>query len=123
VVSRGAEGLRGVVCDSYRHAGRAARCNIPANSRKLTDLEERTLVRYITDLSSHAFPPSLRGVEDMANQLLQARGAPYVGKYGLTTSLNASQSSGRVLLADMITRGLNAKIRRLFPNGLPSYRT
>ena len=47
--------------------GRHARCDIPANSRKLTDLEEHTIIQYITELCMRAFPPRLRFVEDMAN--------------------------------------------------------
>jgi hypothetical protein len=50
-----------------RHAGRPARCNILANSRKLTDLEEETIVQYITKLCTRSFPPRLSGMEDMAN--------------------------------------------------------
>jgi hypothetical protein len=38
------------------------------------------LVQYILELSERAFPPSLRGVEDIANQLLRVRDAPPVGK-------------------------------------------
>ncbi len=63
-----------------RRAGKPARRDIPANSRKLTDLEEKVIVDYIIDLVSRAFPPRLLGVEDMANQLLRARDAPPVGK-------------------------------------------
>ena len=52
-----------------RRAGRPARRDIPANSRSLTDLEEQTIVQYVIELSTRAFPPRLCGVEDMANQL------------------------------------------------------
>jgi hypothetical protein len=65
---------------SYRRAGRPTRRDLPANSRKLTDLEEKTIVQYVNELSTSAFPPRLSGVEDMANQLLRARDAPPVGK-------------------------------------------
>ena len=50
-----------------RRAGRLARRDIPANSRSLTDLEEKTIVQYVIELSTRVFPPRLRGVEDMAN--------------------------------------------------------
>jgi hypothetical protein len=63
-----------------RRAGRPARRDIPANSRKLTDLEEQTIVRYIVELCTRAFPPRLCYVEDMANRLLRERDAPVVGK-------------------------------------------
>ena len=63
-----------------RRAGKPARRDMPVNSRKLTDLEERTIVQYILELDARAFPPRLRGVEDMANHLLYERDAPPVGK-------------------------------------------
>ena len=66
------------LCD--RRAGRPARRDIPANSRNLTDLEEQTIVQYVVELYTRAFPPRLGGVEDMAIQLLRARYAPSVGK-------------------------------------------
>ena len=64
----------------HRRAGRPIRRDLPANSRKLTDLEEETIVQYVIELDVRAFPPRLRGVEDMANQLLRLRDAPPVGK-------------------------------------------
>lgn len=64
-----------------RRAGKPARRDIPANSRKLTDLEERAIVQYVLELITRSFPPRLCGVEDMANQLLRARDAPRVGKH------------------------------------------
>ena len=63
-----------------RRAGGHARRDLPANSRNLTDLEEQTIVQYVVELCTRAFPPRLRGVEDMANQLLRERDAPPVGK-------------------------------------------
>lgn len=45
-----------------RQAGRKSRCDISANSRKLTDLEEKVLVNRILDLDSRGFQPRL---EDM----------------------------------------------------------
>jgi hypothetical protein len=63
-----------------RRDGRAARRDISANSRKLTDLEESAIIQYIIKLCARSFPPTLRGVEDMANQLLRARDASPVGK-------------------------------------------
>ena len=63
-----------------RRAGKPARRDIPANSRNLTDLEEQTIVQYVVELYTRAFPPRLGGVEDMANQLLRERDAPPVGK-------------------------------------------
>ncbi len=63
-----------------RRAGRPARRDTPANSRKLTDLEEKAIVQYTIELSKRAFPPRLCSVEDIANQLLRVRDAPPVGK-------------------------------------------
>ena len=63
-----------------RRAGRPTRRDIPANSRNLTDLEEQTIVQYVIELYTRAFPLRLCGVEDMANQLLRVRDAPPVGK-------------------------------------------
>jgi DDE superfamily endonuclease len=63
-----------------RRAGRPARRDTPTNSRKLTDSEERAIVQYTLELGTRSFPPRLRGVEDMANQLLRVRDAPPVGK-------------------------------------------
>jgi hypothetical protein len=62
-----------------RRAGRHARRDVSANSRKLTDLEEQTIVQYVIELCTRSFPPRLCGVEDMANELLRARDASDVG--------------------------------------------
>ena len=64
----------------YRRTSRTIRRDLLANSRKLTDLEEKTIVQYVIELYERAFPPRLCGVEDMANQLLRERDAPPVGK-------------------------------------------
>jgi hypothetical protein len=63
-----------------RLAGRPARRDCTTNSKKLTQSEEEAVVQYIIELDARAFPPRLRGVEDMANQLLRIRDAPPVGK-------------------------------------------
>ena len=63
-----------------RRAGKPGRRDCPANSRKLTDLEEQTIVQYIIELDTRAFPPRLYSVADMANHLLHLRDAPPVGK-------------------------------------------
>ena len=62
-----------------RRAGKPTRRDIPANSRNLTDLEEQTIVQYITKLSTRAFSPRLRSVEDIANYLRHERDIPLVG--------------------------------------------
>lgn len=69
---------------SRRRAGKPARYDIPANSRKLTNLEEKAIVKHIIELSTRFFPPRLRDVEDMANQLWRTRDASPVGKLWAT---------------------------------------
>ena len=61
------------------------------NSKRLTELEEEALVRYIIELVARAFPPRLRGVEDMANQLLRVRDAPPVGKLWASNFVNRKE--------------------------------
>ncbi len=63
-----------------RRASKPARLDILANLRNLTDLEEQTIVQYMVELYTRAFPPRLGDVEDMANQLLRVRNAPPVSK-------------------------------------------
>lgn len=63
-----------------RMKGRRARNEVPANSMRLTVLEEETLLKFILDLDSRGFPPRLSGVEEMANLLLAERGGGRVGQ-------------------------------------------
>lgn len=65
----------------HQRAGWPSRGHIPANSRKLTDLEEQTIVQYIIELYTRIFHPKLQYVEDMANWLLYERDAPPVSIY------------------------------------------
>jgi hypothetical protein len=64
----------------HRRNGMPTRRDSPVNSKKLTQIEEEAIVRYILELATRSFPPRLCGVEDMANQLLRVRDAPPVGK-------------------------------------------
>ena len=64
---------------AHRQRGRTCRRDTIPNSRKLTDLEEFTIIQYVLDLDSRSFPPRLGGVEDMAHRLLTDRDAPPVG--------------------------------------------
>jgi len=67
------------VCDrtlGRRRAGILARCDTLVNSRKLTDLEEKTIIQYIIKLYIRTFYPRLSYVEDIANRLLYERDAP-----------------------------------------------
>lgn len=65
---------------STRRHGTCARRDTIAKSRKLTDLEESTIVQRIFELDIQGFPSRLCGVEEMANRLLRDRDAPPVGK-------------------------------------------
>jgi hypothetical protein len=49
-------------------------------AQKLTKLEEETIVRYILDLDSRAFPSRRSVVEDIVNQLLAIRDSRQVRK-------------------------------------------
>jgi hypothetical protein len=62
-----------------RQQGIQSRLDWIPKSRKLSDLEEEILIHFILDLDSRGFPPRLRGVKDMADQLLADRDAPPVG--------------------------------------------
>ena len=63
-----------------RCAGALSRRDCEPNSKKLTKLEEEVIVRYILDLDSRGFSPSLGAVRDMANKLLAERSAGQVGE-------------------------------------------
>src|SRR4029434_6752625 len=62
-----------------RQDGIQSRGDIIPNSRRLSNLEEQIIVQFILDLDSRGFPPRLRAVEEMADQLLADRDAPPVG--------------------------------------------
>ena len=59
--------------------GKQARRDIRANNTRLTELEEKTLIRYILDLDSQGFTPRLHDVEDIANVIAASRDASRVG--------------------------------------------
>jgi hypothetical protein len=63
-----------------RRAGTAARSDCQPNSKKLSKLEEESIVSYIVELDSRGFSPRLGAVRDMADKLLAARGAEQVGQ-------------------------------------------
>src|SRR6195952_1477141 len=65
---------------SRRKIGVQARRDIIPKTRKLTDLEESTILERILELDLQGFPPRLRGVEEMANRLLCDRDAQPIGK-------------------------------------------
>ena len=51
-----------------------------SKNHNLTELEEEVLVWHILDIDERGFAPRLAGVEDMANYILESRGARRVGK-------------------------------------------
>ena len=63
-----------------RRDGKTIRRDTTPRVKKLTQLEKEAIVQYIIELSRRAFLLRLRGVEDMANQLLYVRDAPPVGQ-------------------------------------------
>jgi hypothetical protein len=62
-----------------RRRGIQLRRDIPANLRKLTDLEELVIVQYILDLATKGFPPRISIVKDIVNRLLATRDILRVG--------------------------------------------
>jgi hypothetical protein len=86
---RAAAKVYNVPATTIRHRcdGRTARCNIRPNLTNLIESEEQAIVRYVLELATRAFPPRLRGVEEMANELLYIRSAD------LNSSIKSSISS------------------------------
>jgi len=62
-----------------RRTGKQPRCEIPANLRKLTDLEEKVLLERVLDLDARGFQPRLADIREMADRLRAARDASRVG--------------------------------------------
>jgi transcriptional regulator with XRE-family HTH domain len=60
---------------SERMAGRTSRSETRPNRHKLTELEEEVIIQYILDLDDRGFGPRLTSIEDIANYLLETRGA------------------------------------------------
>ena len=64
-----------------RANGITFRPEIQPNSRKLTETEEQTIVRYILDLDSRGFAPRLYKIEDIVNKILALCIEEYISKY------------------------------------------
>lgn len=64
---------------SYRRDGRTSRCEISANSRSLTDLEEYVILQRILDLYTRGFQPRQSYIREMADSLRMNRDASRVG--------------------------------------------
>ncbi|APA10190.1 hypothetical protein SS1G_07383 [Sclerotinia sclerotiorum 1980 UF-70] len=63
-----------------RIQGRSNIAESRPKSHNLTELEEKMLIQYIIDMDDRGFAPKLNSVEDMANYMLETRGAKKVGK-------------------------------------------
>ena len=63
-----------------RMEGRSAFKDSRSGKLNLIKLEEEAIVQYILDLDSRGFSPKIADVGDMANLLLQKRGAKPIGK-------------------------------------------
>jgi hypothetical protein len=69
-----------------RRAGKPARRDCQPNSKKLTELEEEVITRYILDLDTRGFSPTYAAVRDMADKLLAATQARLVSTGRATLS-------------------------------------
>ena len=80
-------------------------------SSRLTKTEEEAIIQYIKKQDARGFAPTLSYVEDMANQLLAARGEKPVGpkwastfvshKQELKSQLTRQRNRQRVMCSDM----------------------
>jgi hypothetical protein len=57
-----------------------ARNETRPNRQKLSELEERVIIRYILDLDTRGFTPRLTSVEDIVNYILESRERKHIGK-------------------------------------------
>jgi len=69
-----------------RRAGKLARRDCEANLKKLTKVEEEAIVERILELDAHGKGPTKTIVQDMANDLLAARGKGPVDKQWVSRS-------------------------------------
>ena len=58
-----------------RRAGKPARRDCQPNSKKLAQLEEEVIIKYILNLNLRRFAPTYAAVRNIANSLLAARSA------------------------------------------------
>jgi hypothetical protein len=64
-----------------RLAGKPTYSDDNIRHRRLTPSEEDIIVRYVLDLDTRGFLPTLSSVADMADHILIARGERHVGKH------------------------------------------
>ncbi|EDN90727.1 hypothetical protein SS1G_00127 [Sclerotinia sclerotiorum 1980 UF-70] len=65
---------------TYRIAGRTPKAGSRSIHCKMTELEEKSLFQYIIDMDERGFSPRISDMEDIANYILETRGAKKVGK-------------------------------------------
>ena len=95
-----------------RRAGVPAQRDCQPNSKKLTQLEEKVIIRHILDLDGRGFAPTYAAVRDMADKLLSARDGGRVGinwpatfvkrTDSLTTRFNRAYYRQRALCEDPV---------------------
>ena len=98
------------------------RRDIPANSRKLTDLEELVVFQHILDLDSKGFPPGYL-LKIWQIKFLQHAICHALRRVRLLTLLSAARSSGHASSEHKTARELSAKIQKSFVAGLSLYGT
>lgn len=103
-----------------RMTGRPSRLQTRPNYHKVTKIEE-VIIRYILDMDTRGFAPRLAGVEDMANYILETRGAQRVGSSWSIALYNAIQNLRRVLIMFTTSKGPCAKILSLLEHGSGKY--
>ncbi|OOQ87818.1 hypothetical protein PEBR_16629 [Penicillium brasilianum] len=69
-----------------RSDGRLSRVDIPPNGRKLTQLEEDSLVQWIISMDERGAAPRKATVREMANILLSARRSKDISQHAITIS-------------------------------------
>jgi hypothetical protein len=76
------------IYEGNRKKGKKPRREIMSNLRKLSKLEEETVLQYALNQDSQGFPCQLSIIEDIANRLLADRNAPPVGKHWANNFIN-----------------------------------
>jgi len=61
-----------------RLAGVTSRRDYQPKLKKLTEPKEEVIIRYVLDLDSREFPPTINAIRLIANKLLAKRGAKLV---------------------------------------------
>ncbi|KAJ0131573.1 Uncharacterized protein HZ326_25337 [Fusarium oxysporum f. sp. albedinis] len=70
-----------------RQKGTPSRSDWIPKLRRLSNLEEQIIVEHILNLDSRGYPPRLRDIEEIANQLFANRKAPPVSKNWASNSI------------------------------------